>query len=416
MSESLEDLAKELAPDLELIRPIGRGSVAHVYLAREPGLKRLVAVKVLRRELASDEVARKRFEREAQAAARINHPHITDIYRIGHLADGVPYIVMEYIDGRTIADAVRARGALSVDEVKGLLADLASALAAAHEHLVVHRDVRPSNIMRESANGRTVLMDFGIAGLLESGSETITRLTAQGVRLGDLRYMSPEQMRGETVTPQTDIYSIGVVGFELLTGESPFGNAPGVQAMAAQLRGERRSLSELRPDLDRRLADLIDRCLAAAPEQRPNARDLLKALATGPADRVEPVEEEVARGPVGAFIAELKRRRVYTVSVGYLLATVAILEAANNMLFDPGILPQGLYRVIAIIATIGFPIAVVLAWVFDIHGGRISRTAALPGSEARDMDRPVRRVLPWAALGVTFVVSILLGAWLLSRH
>lgn len=415
MSETLAELAQELAPDLELIRAVGRGAVAHVYLAREPGLKRLVAVKVLRHELASDEVARKRFEREAQAAARINHPNITDIYRIGHLRDGVPYIVMEYIDGRTIADAVRARGAMSVVEVKGLLADLAGALSAAHAHGVVHRDVRPSNIMRESLNGRTVLMDFGIAGLLESGSETITRLTAQGVRLGDLRYMSPEQMRGETITPQADVYSVGVVGFELLTGESPFGNAPGVQAMAAQLRGERRLLSELRPDLDRRLVDLIDRCLAAVPEQRPNARDLLTALKTRPG-APEPVEEEVPKGPIGAFVAELKRRRVYTVGVGYLLATVAILEAANNMLFGPGILSMKVYRVVAVIAAIGFPITIVLAWVFDIHGGRISRTAALPGSETGDMDRPVRRVLPWAALGITFVLSILLGAWLLSRH
>jgi serine/threonine-protein kinase len=414
LSESLAGLAQELAPDLELIRAIGRGAVAFVYLAREPGLKRLVAVKVLRRELASDEVARKRFEREAQAAARINHPNITDIYRIGHLRDGVPYIVMEYVDGRTIADAIRARGALSVVEVKGLLADLAGALAAAHEHGVVHRDVRPSNIMRESANGRTVLMDFGVAGLLESGSETITRLTAQGVRLGDLRYMSPEQMRGETVTTQTDIYSIGVVGFELLTGESPFGNAPGVQAMAAQLRGERRVLAELRPDLERGLVELIDRCLGAVPEQRPNARDLLTALTVRrPAS--EPAAEEPPRGPIGAFVAELKRRKVYSVGVGYLLATVAVLEAANNMLFGPGILPQSMYRVVAIIATIGFPVAVVLAWVFDIRGGRISRTTALPGAETSELDRPVRRVLPWAALGVTLVLAILLGAWLLSR-
>ncbi len=415
MSETLTELAQELAPDLELIRAIGRGAVAFVYLAREPGLKRLVAVKVLRHELASDEVARKRFEREAQAAARINHPNITDIYRIGHLRDGVPYIVMEYIDGRTIADAVRARGAMSVVEVKGLLADLAGALSAAHGHGVVHRDVRPSNIMRESLNGRTVLMDFGIAGLLESGSETITRLTAQGVRLGDLRYMSPEQMRGETITPQTDIYAVGVVGFELLTGESPFGNAPGVQAMAAQLRGERRLLSDLRPDLDRGLVELIDRCLAPVPEQRPNARDLLTELTTRPA-APEPVEEEVPKGPIGAFIAELKRRKVYTVGVGYLLATFAGLEAANNMLFGPGILPMGMYKVVAVIAATGFPVVVVLAWVFDIHGGRISRTAALPGSETRDMDRPIRRIMPWVALGITFVLSILLGAWLLSRH
>lgn len=413
MTESLESrLTKELAPDLEVIRSIGKGSVSHVYLARDPGLKRLVAVKVLRRELASDELARKRFEREAQAAARLNHSNVTDIYRIGHLDDGIPFIIMEYIDGRTIADLTKATGPLPVEQVRELLADVAGGLAAAHRHNVVHRDVRPSNIMRENRTDRTVLMDFGIAGLLESGGETFTRLTAQGVRLGDLRYMSPEQMRGETVTTQADIYSLGVVGFELLTGESPFGAAPGVQAMAAQLRGERRHLSDLRPELDRSLVDLIDRCMATVPEQRPTAGDML-AILRGPPSGPGPAEY-VPTTALGAFMTELKRRHVYRVAGAYVIAMLMAVEGANNLLVDPGFMPEEWFRVLVVFVMIGFPVAIALAWIFDFRGGRISRTTALPEVEEAARGRPIRWLLPWVALGLVVILAILFG-WLRLR-
>lgn len=410
LSESLESrLATELAPDLEVIRSIGRGSVAQVYLARETGLKRLVAVKVLRRELASDDVARKRFEREAQAAARINHPNITDIHRIGHLSDGVPYIVMEYIDGRTLADFVKATGPMPVDAVRGLLADVAAALAGAHAQGVVHRDVRPNNIIRENATGRTVLMDFGIAGLLESGGETVTRLTAQGVRLGDLRYMSPEQMRGETVTVQADVYSLGVVGFELLAGKSPFGSSPGVQAMAAQLRGERQKLAELRPDLEPALTGLIDRCLAQNPTERPQAKEVAAALsrAAGPDAAVAGAKPTSA---LGIFLEELKRRRVYRVGATYLAAIFVVLQFAE-LIQDTIRLP---YEALVVVSLGGFPVTLVLAWVFDIREGHIRRTRSLAEQEGATLSR-ARRALPLIALGVSVVLALAVIWWLAFR-
>ena len=406
MNANLEGrLRQELAPDLEVIRPIGKGSVAWVYLAREPALKRLVAVKVLRKELASDEVARKRFEREAQAAARIHHPNITHIHRIGHLADGVPFIVMEYIDGRTLSDAIQAAGSLSAEQVRRLLADVADALAAAHRQGVVHRDVRPNNIMRESRTDRTVLMDFGVAGLLESGSETITRLTAQGIRLGDLRYMSPEQMRGETVNAQTDVYSLGVVGFELLTGQSPFGAVAGAQAVAAQLRGSRRRLSDVRPDVDPPLAALIDRCMAQNPAERPLAAEAARAFLPGSAGHAS-LADEAPKGAVGMFLVELRRRRVYRVGVGYLAVIFVALQFADLILQG---LPVLSYRALVIASLGGFPVALVLAWMFDVREGQIRRTASDGSGAGRAL-----RVLPLVALGISVILALTLIWWLLS--
>jgi hypothetical protein len=293
---------------------------------------------------------------------------------------------------------------MSSDAVRGLLADVAGALAAAHAQGVVHRDVRPSNIMRETTSGRTVLMDFGIAGLLESGGETITRLTAQGVRLGDLRYMSPEQMRGETVTVQADVYSLGVVGFELLTSESPFGDSRGVQAMAAQLRGERRKLAAARPDLDPALTALIDRCLAQSPSERPQAREVAAAL-TASAGAARPTSA------LGLFLAELRRRRVYRVVATYLAAIFVALQFADLILEA---IPVISYRVLVIVALGGLPVTAALAWIFDIREGQIRRTADL-GEAAGGVVSRTRRVLPFVALGVSVAIVLFVIWWLAFR-
>jgi serine/threonine protein kinase len=183
-----EPLRAALLPELEPIRLLGSGATAHVYLAREPALARLVA---------ADAVARQRFEREAQSAARIAHPHVTAIYRVGRVPDGRPYIVMEYVEGRTLTDVLAAGGVYEEPAARELLAALASALTAAHEKGVIHRDVRPANVLLENRTGRAVLGDFGVAGLLDSGSAAAARLTTAGMVLGDPRYHSPEQVRGE---------------------------------------------------------------------------------------------------------------------------------------------------------------------------------------------------------------------------
>ncbi|HSJ06196.1 MAG TPA: serine/threonine-protein kinase, partial [Longimicrobiales bacterium] len=255
------DWQEALLPDLEILRPLGSGVTAHVHLAREPALQRLVAVKVLRPEAAADAVARRRFEREAQSAARITHPNVTAIHRVGRLPDDTPYIVMEYVEGRTVSDVMAAGGDFDLATARRLLTAVASALAAAHDRGIVHRDLRPGNVFVENRTGRAILADFGIAALLDSGSSAATRLTQAGVLVGDVRRMSPEQIRGEPVTSQSDVYSFGVLAYEMLTGHSPYRRETDAALMAAHLRQEPRRLADLLEDVDPALAGIIERCL-----------------------------------------------------------------------------------------------------------------------------------------------------------
>jgi serine/threonine-protein kinase len=169
-----------------------------------------------------DSTARRRFEREASSAAALIHPNIASVYRVGHLRDGTPFIVMRYAEGRTLEDVLRSTGPLDEATVRTILLQLASALVEAHRKGVIHRDVRPGNVVWTRETGEAVLMDFGLAAVIESGSVVHTRLTRTGQQLGSLEYMSPEQFRQERVTPATDIYSLGILAYELLTGQGPY--------------------------------------------------------------------------------------------------------------------------------------------------------------------------------------------------
>jgi serine/threonine-protein kinase len=201
-------------------------------------LHRLVAIKELRPKFAHDDEVRRRFLREARSAAQIVHPNVTSIYRVASDGD-TPFIIMEYIEGRTLADAMVAEGPYPADEVRRILGEVVAALAAAHEHRIVHRDIRPSNILREDATGRIVLTDFGLAKVLESGDVTSTILTTPGTVLGDPDHISPEQLRGEPVTEATDIYSVGVLGYELLSGAGPYAATTLAGRARAHLADER---------------------------------------------------------------------------------------------------------------------------------------------------------------------------------
>jgi DNA-binding SARP family transcriptional activator len=264
-----------LPPELEAVGEIGRGSVARVYLAREPALGRQVAVKVLLPSLASEPKARARFEREAQAAARIDHPNVAPVFRTGRLSDGTPYLVMPYYHGGTLESRLRAAGPLSSAEARRCLAQLADGLAVAHALGIVHRDVRPANVLLHRDTDRVVLIDFGIAGALEAAPGA-ARLTLPGEALGTPTYASPEQLRGEpVVTDRADVYSLGILAFELLAGRPPFEGLP-VEVMQAHALEVPSGLDELVPGIDPALARLVAACLAKRPEERPSAADVAK--------------------------------------------------------------------------------------------------------------------------------------------
>lgn len=282
MQEALEArLKKELEPELQVVRLLGQGTMGSVYLAREPALKRLVAVKVLSPELAHDRTARLRFEREAQSAASISHPNVVAVHTVGRLTDDTPFLVMQNVKGKSLSERLAAEGVFPVSQSRRIMSEVASALEAAHEQGIVHRDVKPGNILVEEDTGRALLTDFGIAAILATGERDAgPRLTKTGEMIGDPRYMSPEQLTGSAVTESSDIYSLGLVVYELLAGRSPYDAAAPGEFAAAHRYDEPLELSELREDIEPGLEALIQRCLAKKPEHRPNARALLDHLGT----------------------------------------------------------------------------------------------------------------------------------------
>ncbi len=353
-------------PGLEHIRHHADGTLGRVDIARDAGLKRLVVVKTLREELAEDETSRKRFIREAQAAARISHPSVASVYTIGETEDAQPYMVMEFIEGRGLDDVLAGHVPFSIAEATDILCQLSEALAAAHQQNIVHRDVKPANVIIANDTNLAVLTDFGLAAILTTGSEAVTRLTLASDTIGDQRYTSPEQLRGDPVTGQADMYGLGVVAYELLAGKGPFDDQE-VSSMAnAHLRRQPTDLSLLCPGLPTHAADVLMRCLAKRPEHRPRAAELSRAL------RGE-VDIENTHGPLAKFLRELKRRKVYQAAAAYIAIMFIALQGAD--LLVPALLSgETVYRYAVFASLAGFPIAVALAWVFDLRKGRLVRT------------------------------------------
>ena len=243
---------------------IGRGGMAVVYRARDLRLNRRVAIKVLPPELAFNADVRERFLREAQTSAQLAHPGIVPIYMVDE-AEGLVFFVMALVDGETLGERLLRERRLPVEQVRRILTDVADALAYAHANGVVHRDIKPDNIMLDRATGRAVVTDFGIARAAAGDS----RLTVTGVAIGTPAYMSPEQALGEReLDGRSDIYSLGIIGYQMLAGEPPF-KASNTPAMLVKHVSEApRPLEQLRPDAPRDLVNAIARALAKRPEDR----------------------------------------------------------------------------------------------------------------------------------------------------
>lgn len=240
---------------------IGRGAMGEVRRARDTRLGRDVAVKSLRRDLAADDGVRSRFEDEARSAARLNHPAVVAVYDSGEW-DGVPYLVMECLPGRTLADEL-AEGPIAPGRVRDVAVDLLGALAAAHRLGVIHRDVKPGNILL-TAGGRAKLADFGIAKSTETLEHTHT-----GLVIGTPAYLAPERLDGRAATAQSDLYALGVVLYEALTGERPFrGDTPIALAHAIHAT-EPLLVRDRQPEVEPVLARVIDTAMAKNPARRP---------------------------------------------------------------------------------------------------------------------------------------------------
>ena len=260
-----------------IVEVLGRGGMATVYLARDDELERPVAVKVLAGHLADDPTFRARFVREARLAAQLSHPNVVQIFDQGE-DGGNPYIVMEYVDGRSLAGELDAEGRLDPARVVDLGVQACAGLEHAHAAGLVHRDIKPGNLLVRS-DGTLKIADFGIARAAET-----TRLTQIGSVLGTAAYLSPEQALGEEVTAAADIYSFGCVLYECLTGRTPYVFETLAELTAKHREEPIRPLGELRPELSEELEAVVMRCLARNPAYRPPSAPALaqELAAAGP--------------------------------------------------------------------------------------------------------------------------------------
>ena len=245
----------------EIIRSIGEGGMANVYLAYDVILDRKVAVKVLRGDLAEDEKFVRRFQREAIAASSLNHPNIVEVYDVGE-DDGKYYIVMEYVDGKTLKSLIKKRGALTLPEVVDIMLQLTSAIAHAHESYIIHRDIKPQNVIILE-DGRVKVMDFGIAAQLNSNDLTQTNSV-----MGTVYYLPPEQANGSAATIKSDIYSLGILMYELVTGRVPFKGDSPVEVAIKQMKEKIPSIVEQDPDMPQSIENIILRACAKNPKNR----------------------------------------------------------------------------------------------------------------------------------------------------
>jgi serine/threonine-protein kinase len=339
--------ARLLGGRYQLGELLGYGGMAEVHLGRDLRLGRDVAIKMLRVDLARDATFQARFRREAQNAAALNHPAIVAVYDTGEeREDGValPYIVMEYVNGRTLKEVLAAEGRIMPRRALEIVADTCEALDFSHRHGIIHRDIKPGNVML-TRSGQVKVMDFGIARALASGTSTMTATSAV---IGTAQYLSPEQARGETVDARSDVYATGCVLYELMCGQPPFIGDNPVSVAYQHVREDPRPPSELNPDISPDVDAVVLKALAKNPVNRYQSAgemraDLLRAAAGHPVEAtpVLPTDERTQmlgpvpgmhREPTARVPDEGRRRAASWVLIGLgLLALFALVAFATGL-------------------------------------------------------------------------------------
>lgn len=291
-------LQQALGKEFTVGPQVGEGGFAVVFRARDNALGRAVAVKALDLQVVPSSTLAERFLREAQTVARLEHPNIVPIHKVGGQGS-VLYIIMRYIDGPSLRALLEKPKRLAVTEAVRIARDVAVALAYAHEHGIVHRDVKPDNILLDRT-GHTLVTDFGIAKAAEEAkSAAVGPLTTEGMVLGTPEYMSPEQAAGEALDGRSDIYSLGVVLYHMLAGAPPFDGESAQAILAKQLTAEPIPIRERRREVSPALAAIVERMLAKEPERRyASAADVSRVLTGAVPPAAAVTEESLAPGPV----------------------------------------------------------------------------------------------------------------------
>src|SRR4051812_30295619 len=271
------DLTGRTLGDYQVLRKLGAGGMGQVYLARQLSLKREVALKFLRTDLKDNVTALKRFQTEAHAVARLNHANIVHIYEIRE-RDGLWYMALEYVEGRNLRDYLARKGPPDLPVCLSIIRQVGSALQKAHEQGIVHRDVKPENIL-VTRKVEVKVTDFGLSRFFAADAQPV-HLTQSGVTVGTPLYMSPEQVQGKPTDHRSDVYSFGVPCYHLLAGEPPFRGATAFDVAVKHVQEQPRPLAELRPDLPADLCAMVHKMMAKDPAERyQSVRDVLRDLA-----------------------------------------------------------------------------------------------------------------------------------------
>ena len=279
----------------EIEKLIGEGGMANVYLARDTILDRKVAVKVLRGDLAGDDKFVRRFQREALSASSLSHPNIVEIYDVGE-DEGNFYIVMEYIEGKTLKQLIKKRGVLTLSETIDIMLQLLDALATAHDSYIIHRDIKPQNIMIKES-GLVKITDFGIAMALNS-----VELTQTNSVMGSVHYLPPEQASGKGSTIRSDIYSLGILMFEMLTGKMPYRGDSAVEIALKHMKEELPKVKELNPVIPQSVENIIIKAAAKNPKNRfKDVRDMAESIKTCLDESRENEEKIIFKYPESDF-------------------------------------------------------------------------------------------------------------------
>jgi tetratricopeptide (TPR) repeat protein len=405
-SELREQLQKALGAAYHVERELGGGGMSRVFLARETAFDRPVVVKVLPPDLAG--VSVDRFKREIAVAARLQHPHIVPLISAGEM-NGLPYYTMPFVDGESLRHHLAASGPLSVGETVRLLRDIASALAHAHRAGVVHRDIKPDNVML--AGGAATVLDFGVAKAVRdaagSGDTAHSGLTSLGIALGTPAYMAPEQAAADPgVDHRADLYAFGVMAYEMLVGQTPFGHRPAQELLVAHLTETPVPIAERRDDIPDGLAALITACLAKKPAERPRSADALVAMLDGIGS---PGGNATTRAvgwltPSGMDAPGAGRRAITTYAVA--ASVTAVLAKLAERVVG---LPSWVFRGALGLLAAGLLLMLATAWVSARR--RAAGVPSRPGGRAR---------LTWRRATLATGVSLALysagvSGWMLTR-
>jgi eukaryotic-like serine/threonine-protein kinase len=362
-------LGEVVANRYELERVLGTGGAATVFCAFDSVLERKVALKVLHDQHSSDDDYVARFENEARAAARLTHPNIVTVIDRGE-QDGRRFIVFEHVEGMTLKELAAQQASLPIDQVLRIGGDVALGLAFAHANGIVHRDVKPQNVLVDG-EGRAKVTDFGIAR-----TGTASGHTEAGTILGTGSYISPEQARGERAGPESDVYALGAVLYELLTGRPPYDGPSFVSVAMRHVRDPVPEVGIERPDSPQELAALVERCLAKEPTERPSAEDVARGLAAiargATPNGAAPADERTfvisRRGP--ARRSRLAGRAIAVLAALMLVGAAAVAAVLFKSVGDGG--PQG------------GPVAVEAVATYDPVGGDGENDAAIQNATDGD--------------------------------